>query len=237
MTLVVVSFFHLYMAYYSRLASAIYNDVYAGLKGFHHNLSMSMEQLEDEVVSERLQIIKELILKDALPKRDLLLTLSCLNVDCKDLERCRCRSKFGGTPAYHFEIPQLITDFDGVGIEFIGTIDKMTSFSVYTSLTSASHHKYRKRRKDQPYVYVDTTPNENNMFDCFIFNAPFIKQVTVVGIFKDLRQVEITGCCSDLSENYSWLDTEIQKRLTEKKLRYYRQLSPPLLPNDQAYRL
>ena len=45
------------------------------------------------------------------------------------------------------------------------------------------------------------------------------------------------GCCQDLSENYTWLDTELQKRLTEKKLRYYRSFSPPLLPNDQAYKI
>lgn len=225
------------MAYYERLASAIYNDVYAGLKGFHHNMSLSTEQLEDEIVTERLQLIKEYVMKDALPKRDLLLSLNCINVDCKDLERCRCRNKLDSTPQAHFEIPQLITDFDGIGIEYIGTIDRMTSFSVYTSLTSASKHKYRKRRANQPYVYIDTTPNENNMYDGFIFNAPLIKQITVVGIFKDLRQVEIYGCCQDLSENYTWLDTELQKRLTEKKLRYYRQASPMLLPNDQAYRL
>ena len=226
-----------FMAYYERLASAIFNDVYAGLKGYHHNMSMSVEQLEDEIVMERLQLIKEYVLKDALPKRDLLLSINCINVDCKDLERCRCRSQIDSTPTAHFEIPQLITDFNGIGIEFIGTIDRMISFSVYTSLTSASKHKYRTRRKNKPYVYIDTTPNENNMYDCFIFNAPLIKQVSVVGIFKDLRQVELMGCCQDLSENYTWLDTELQKRLTEKKLRYSRQLSPQLLPNDQAYKL
>lgn len=224
------------MAYYERLASAIFNDVYAGLKGYHHNMSMSVEQLEDEIVMERLQIIKEYILKNTLAKKDLLLSLNCLPVDCKDLEKCRCRDQGGGTPTMHFEIPQLITDFDGIGIEFIGSTDRSVPFTVYTSMTQATRHKYRARRKLKPYVYIDTTPNENNMYDCYVFNAPLLKQVSVVGIFKDLRQVEILGCCEDLSQNFTWLDTEIQKRLTEKKLRYYRQFSPALLPNDQAYR-
>ena len=44
------------------------------------------------------------------------------------------------------------------------------------------------------------------------------------------------GCCQDLTFNFTWLDNEIQKRLTEKKLRYYRSFSAPTLPNDQAYR-
>lgn len=228
------------MAYYNRLASAIYNDVYSGLKGYHQNLSLNTDQLEDEIVTTRLSIIKEFILKGTLPKRDLLLSLNCIPVDCKALEKCApCRNNtdMDLTMVKHFEIPQLITDFDGIGIEFIGTIDHLTSFQVYTSLTVASKHKYRKRIANKPYVYVDTTPNENNMYDCYIFNAPFIKSVSVVGIFKDLRQVEEMGCCQDLSENFSWLDMEIQKKLTEQKIRYYRQLSPPLLPNDQAYRL
>jgi hypothetical protein len=30
------------------------------------------------------------------------------------------------------------------------------------------------------------------------------------------------------------ISTEIQKRLTEKKLRYYRQALAPVLPNDQV---
>jgi hypothetical protein len=38
----------------SKLASAIYNDVVSGLQGYHHNPSISMEQLEDDVVDERL---------------------------------------------------------------------------------------------------------------------------------------------------------------------------------------
>jgi hypothetical protein len=46
---------------------------------------------------------------------------------------------------------------------------------------------YRKRGKYKPFVYIDTTPNERGMYDCFIFNAPLIKEVSVVAIFKDPR--------------------------------------------------
>lgn len=224
------------MAYYSRLASAIYNDVYTGLKGFHTNMAMSIEQLEDEIHAERLQLIKEYFIKDLLPKEELIHSINCIDVDCKDLERCKCRESLGGTLVAHFEIPQVIMDFGGLGIVYIGSTDRMSSFTIYTSLSAAMKNKYRKRRKDKPFVYVDPAPNENGMLDCFIFNAPLIKQVSVVAIFKDLRQLEILGCCGDLSEEYTWLDAEIQKRLTEKKIKYYRQLSPPNYPNDQAYR-
>jgi len=35
--------------------------------------------------------------------------------------------------------------------------------------------------------------------------------------------------------NMSFIDNEIKRRLTEKKIRYYRQLATPLVPNDQSY--
>jgi hypothetical protein len=57
------------MAYTSirRLADAIYNDVVSGLRGYHTNPSMSIEQLEQDVVDLRLLIIKEYMLQGILP--------------------------------------------------------------------------------------------------------------------------------------------------------------------------
>ena len=43
----------------TKLASAIYNDVVAGLSGMNANPTISMQQLEDEVVETRQSIIKE----------------------------------------------------------------------------------------------------------------------------------------------------------------------------------
>jgi len=93
----------------------------------------------------------------------------------------------------------------------------------YTSSQWNRYHKYRKRGKNRPFVYIDMTPNENGMYDAYIFNAPMIKQISVVAIFKDPRQLENYACCSDLDDdNLSFLNNEIKRRLTEKKLRYYR---------------
>jgi hypothetical protein len=36
------------------------------------------------------------------------------------------------------------------------------------------YHKYKKRRTPKPYVFIDVTPNENGMLDCFVFNAPLL---------------------------------------------------------------
>ena len=98
------------------------------------------------------------------------------------------------------------------------------------------YRKYRRRGKDKPYVFIDVAPNENGMLDCFLFNAPLLKQVSIVGVFKDPRQLEQYSCCQDLSDdNFTFLNNEVKRRLTEKKIRYYRQLAAPILPNNQTY--
>nr|DAJ03117.1 MAG TPA: Structural protein [Caudoviricetes sp.]DAL49950.1 MAG TPA_asm: Structural protein [Caudoviricetes sp.]DAV04224.1 MAG TPA: Structural protein [Caudoviricetes sp.] len=223
------------MGYYGKLASAIYNDVVSGLRGIHSGPTMSLEQLEDDIVDERLQIIKEYSLKGILPKNDLYLSINCIEVDCKDLDRCRCGKGRCETPIAHFEIPQLLNDYGELAVDYIGSTDRQVPFIYYTSSQAWQYHQYRKRGKFLPYVYIDITPNENNMYDCFIFNAPLIKQVSVVAIFKDPRQLEEYGCCSPIDvENMSFINNEIKKRLTEKKLRYYRQFAAPITPNDQT---
>ena len=224
---------------FNKLASAIRNDVVSGLRGYHHNMSMSIEQLEDDIVDERLQIIKEFQLRGLVPLNDLLLAINCIDVDCKDLERCSlCKGNSDcPTPIAHFEIPQLLLDYGITPISYLGTTDRMSPFIYYTSPHAFNYYrKYRRRGKNRPFVYIDVAPNENGMLDCFIFNAPLLKQVSIVAVFKDPRQLEQYGCCQDLSDdNFTFLNNEIKKRLTEKKIRYYRQLAAPILPNNQTY--
>lgn len=222
-----------------KLVSAIKNDVISGLRGYHTNLSMSDEQLADDIIDERLQIIKEYSLKGILPTRDLYLSINCIPVDCKDIERCRCGKEDCLTPTAHFEIPQLLNDYGLQSVDYIGSSDRQLPFIYYTSSTAFRYHKYKKRGKNKPYVWIDTTPNENGMYDCFVFNAPLLSQVSITAIFKDPRQInELSSSCNcveGMDNNMSFINNEIKKRLTEKKIRYYRQLQAPVLPNDQQY--
>ena len=217
-----------------KLVSAIRNDVVSGLRGYHTNLSISLEQLEQDIIDERLQIIKEYTLKGILPARDLYLSINCIPVDCKNIEKCRCKESEFQTPTAHFEIPQLL---DGLqSIDYLGSVDKQLPFLYYTSPASFRYHKYKKRGKNKPYVWIDTTPNENGMYDCFVFNAPLLSQVSITAIFKDPRQLEKYDCCmAQEDDNMSFINNEIKRRLTEKKIRFYRQLAAPLQPNNQTY--
>ena len=232
-----------------RLADAIYNDVVSGLRGYHTNPSMSIEQLEQDVVDLRLLIIKEYMLKGILPIQDLLVSLNCIPVDCDNLDKCNCNSTgCESNPIAHFQIPQLLFDYGlKKAIYYIGTTDKQNSFLVYTKPFDrvSTIQKYRKRGKNKPWVYIDTTPNQDGLLDCYIFEAPLIKQVSVIAIFKDPRQLEEFQCdCSNdltkdkttqMDSNFNFLDTVIKERLTKQKLYYYRQVSAPLLSNDQRY--
>lgn len=221
-----------------KLASAIRNDVVSGLRGYHANMSMSMEQLCQDIIDERLQILKEYSLKGVLPLKDLYISINCIQVDCKNIERCRCNTydDCSDQPVAHFEIPQIVNDYGNLSIDYIGSTDRQLPFIFYTSSTAFRYHKYRKRGKNKPYVWIDTTPNENGMYDCFVFNAPLLDRVSVSAIFKDLRQLDQFACCSELQDdNMSFINNEIKKRLTEKKIRYYRSAQSPILPNDQSY--
>lgn len=216
-----------------KLASAIHNDIQSGLIGITSTPNISIEQLKDDIIDERLQIIKEYSLKNLIPKNDLLMSINCIDVDCKSLDKCPCGSDYS-PPQMHFEIPQIINDLNLDSVDYIGSLDKELRYKVYTDINAFNYHKYLRVGANKPFVFIDTTPNENNKYDGWIWNAPFTKKISVRAIFKDPRQALEYSCCieEDL-ENYTFLSAEIKKRLTEKKIRYYRQLYMGPSSNDQ----
>lgn len=215
-----------------KLAAAVYNDIVQGLKGITSTPTISMDQLIDDIIDERLQIIKEYSLKNLIPRRDLLMAINCISTDCESLDKCPCGENYT-KPQLHFEIPQILNDFGDSAIEYIGAIDKQKPFKVYLS-TAFTYHKYLRRGAAKPFVFVNTVPNERNMYDCWVFNSPLLKKISVIAIFKDPRQLEDYDCCAGYDlENFSFISAEIKKRLTEKKIRYYKSFYQPVTPNTQ----
>lgn len=227
--------------YIEKLASQIRNDVVSGLRGYHQNLSMNIDQLQDEIVACRLSIINELHFKGIAPIDDLLMAINCVDVDCESLERCSCGKKSDGdTITAHFQIPQLVTTYGTQAIKYLGATDRQNKFTIVTSLSELQTIKYRRRGLTKPYVWIDLAPNAEGMLDCFLFNAPFVRQVSIVAVFKDPRQLNKYKCCNldDLNGpdvNNSFIDQLIKDKLTKEKLYYYRQAAAPKLSNDQQY--
>lgn len=216
------------------IASAVYNDIVSGLRGITSNPTISLEQLQDEVVAERNIIMREYLLKGVLTLEELFLAINCVEVDCAPMSKC-CDLPVG-EKALHFEIPPILFLHGIDTVKFVGSIDRHEWYSVYTD-EAYRFHKYRKRTADSPYVYIDPAINSNGNMDGYIFNLPFVKYISVVALFLDPRRLLEWDCCSENPDVYmecGILSDEIQKRLTEKKIRYYRQLQAPVFPNDQV---
>ena len=131
--------------YINKIASAIKNDLYSGLQGLQNNLSLSTEQLEDDIIDERLQVIKEYQLKGILPVQDLLLSINCIDVDCASLDKCKCTSNVT-PPMTHFQIPQII-DTDTLSIQ---SIDRQLNFRVSASIQNFDiYNKYRNEKEER----------------------------------------------------------------------------------------
>lgn len=219
------------------IASAIYNDVMSGLRGITSNPTMSIEQLKDEVIAERNIIMREYLLKGVINLNELFLAINCIEVNCESMSKCNCifEGVQIGEKALHFEIPPIVY-LNGIDtVKFIGSIDRKIRYNVYTD-EAYRFHQYKKRGSQEPYVYIDTAINGNGNMDGYIFNLPFVKYISIVALFLDPRRLLEWDCCAENSEAYlecGILSDEIQKRLTEKKVRLYRQLLAPALPNTQ----
>jgi len=223
----------------NKIASAIISDLYSGLAGFNANQTISIEQIEDEVTEKRQVVIKELFAKNLLKLEDLAVSLNCVEVDCENMIKCdSCNKEPLVTKNQpHFEIPQLLTDVGEGAIIYIGSADGMIPFRVYYSLEATKSNQYRRRGSKEPFVFIDRTVNSNQMHDCWIFNAPFVKQIKVVGVFRDLRQLEEYTCCRDFDYlDFGIISDEVKNRVKKDKFAFYREnLSQPY-PTNTVYR-
>ena len=221
----------------NQIASAIINDLFSGnLVSLSNRAMISQDQIEDEVIETRNAVIKDWYLKNALNLSDMMVAINCIEVDCKDQNKCSCMSSLANAKmAKHFEIPQLMPGLGSDALMFVGSTDRSNAFKIYYNLEAIKYQqhyqKYRKRPNSKPFVYIEKTPNENGMYDCWIFDAPFIQYVAVIGIFKDPRQLEKYNCCDDIEYlEMGAISNEIKNRILQKKIQLYRTPAPPAAP-------
>ncbi len=221
----------------NQIASAIINDLFSGnLVSLSNRAMVSIEQLTDEVIETRNAVIKDWYIKNMLNLSDMTVAINCVEVDCKDQNKCSCMSSLANAKmAKHFEIPQLMPGLGSDALAFVGSTDRSHAFKVYYNLEAIKYQqyyqKYRKRYKPKPFVYIEKTPNENGMYDCWIFNAPLVQYVAVIGIFKDPRQLEKYNCCDDIDYlEMGAISNEIKNRILQKKIQLYRTSAPPAAP-------
>ena len=221
----------------NQIASAIINDLFSGnLVSLSNRAMISQEQIEDECIEARCAIIKDWYLKNMLNLGDMMVAINCVEVDCKDQNKCSCMSSLANAKmAKHFEIPQLMPGLGVDALAFVGSTDRSHAFKIYYNLEAIKcqqhYQKYRKRPNNKPFVYIEKTPNENGMYDCWIFDAPFVQYIAVIGIFKDPRQLEKYNCCDDIDYlEMGAISNEIKNRILQKKIQLYRTSAPPAAP-------
>ena len=221
----------------NQIASAIINDLFSGnLVSLSNRALISQEQIEDECIEARSAIIKDWYLKNILNLGDMMVAINCIEVDCKDQNKCSCISSLANAKmAKHFEIPQLMPGLGSDALAFVGSTDRSNSFKVYYNLEAIKNQQhyqnYRKKSNPKPFVYIEKTPNENGMYDCWIFNAPLVQYIAVIGIFKDPRQLEKYNCCNDVEYlEMGAISNEIKNRILQKKIQLYRTPAPPAAP-------
>ena len=221
----------------NQIASAIINDLFSGnLVSLSNRAMISQDQIEDEVIETRNAVIKDWYLKNTLNLSDMMVAINCVEVDCKDQNKCSCISSLANAKmAKHFEIPQLMPGLGSDALMFVGSTDRSNSFKIYYNLEAIKYQqhyqKYRKKSNPKPFVYVEKTPNENAMYDCWIFDAPFVQYIAVIGIFKDPRQLEKYNCCDDIEYlEMGAISNEIKNRILQKKIQLYRTPAPPAAP-------
>lgn len=212
-----------------QIVSAIQNNIHTGLRGVG-NFTYPLEQIADEVKLERTKIIKEYSLKGILPTQDLKQKIACVPVDCDDLAKCCGESLI---PQRHFEIPRLSVAY-GIDSIRVFSVDMQLEFKVYQDL-SFKRKKYRRYGADEPSIYLDLTPNAEGKLDAYIFDNNLIEIVSVEAIWEDPDQLKEYQCCQDAEfDPTGFLTVDIISRVTEKYVRYYRQMQTPIQPNTQT---
>lgn len=217
-----------------QISSAIYNHVVTGLAGITSNPKISLEQLQDEVIAEKNQIVREYLLKGVIKLEELYLAINCIEVNCDNMSKCSCLN-MPGKKALHFEIPPILNLSGLASIKFVGSTDRQISYKIYTD-DSYKFHQYKKRGSDKPFVYIDTTVNSNGNMDGYIFNVPYVKYISIVALFQDPRRLLEWDCCNTDANTYldmGFLTDEIIRRLTTKYITWYKQATTQVTPNTQ----
>jgi len=126
------------------------------------------------------------------------------------------------TKMAHFTLPPIAITCGEDAILWAGSADKQIKFKVYMG-PSFRFHKFRNRRKNYPYVYVDTSINSDGLLDCYIFNAPLLERISVTAIFADDRKLASYDCCSGASDNMmTSIDTEVKDKVVKKYFTFFR---------------
>lgn len=215
------------------ISSAVQNHVSNGIKGVA-NFSYSLEQIEDEVITEWGYLLREQSKKGFIDYSGITNTLKCIPITCEDISRCCHPHARSASHVLQFTIPKLVNFAGQDSIKYAGTTDLQHELKIYTNM-EFKNHKNRRRTANKPFVWIDTSYSNDGKHDGFIFNLSELESLTVIGVFEDPRKINDYACCkSDVIDIPEHLSRQIISNVSNRYIYYYKQLNVPVQPNTQT---
>jgi len=224
---------------HNELASAIRNRVSDGLSGNINNQAYSIEQLVEEIDLMRADFTHKYATQGIkLDPKHLIQEIDILKIEGRNLsDDCAIQEPCGDVPS--IKIPRLMSMVnEGDIIQYLGLVNMQEDFSVYFHPDDIKNHKVRIRTRKRPFAWVDLAVDHNDKQTIWFFNmGPFdpLKFVKLRAVFEQPTRVNIESP-NHLDMEYPaplHMQNAIVDALTEKYVRYYRQMNIPPIPNQQ----
>lgn len=225
---------------HSEMASTIRNRVSDGLSGAIADQSFNVQQLMAEIDLVRADLIDKRENTVKLDPKYLVQKIGNIPIVCRNMsEDCLIQEPCSDVPS--IKIPRIIPTFGDDAVEYLGTMNMQEDFLVYYHPDDIQHHKVKKRTKHRPYAWVDLSPNKDNTITIWLLNwGKFnpLKFMRIRAIFEHPTRVDMLDPNIHDQEYPAplHLQSSIIDTLTEKYVRYFRQLNVPkeTRNNDQA---
>jgi len=222
----------------SQIASTIENNVSDALSGAILNRAVTYDQIYGEIDLLREKLAYDQIKTGKIDIKYFMQSLPLQNLVCRDLTR-GCGIIKSGESVPSIRIPKLMAMQDNSQLEYVGLANKQKRFITYYDIDDISNHKYRLKTPESPFVWVDLTPDNDDMIALFFFN---------LGQYNALKYVEVRGAFAKPTNVMPLNPEEDEKEypapgviqemiistLSERYIRYYRQLNVMPTPNTQS---
>ena len=221
---------------HNEMASAIRTRVADGLSGNLNNQAFSIEQLLEEIDLQRADFAHKYAMTNKLDYKFLVQEIDILQIECRNMsEDCLISAPHADVPS--IKIPKIMPIFGDESIQYLGLVNMQEAFATYYHPEDIRNHKVRIRTSRRPYAWVDTAPDENDMHTIYFFNlGPHngLKYVKLRAIFEHPTRVNLGPDAADIEYPAPLhMQNSIIDVITDKYIRYFRQLQVPPVPNQQ----
>lgn len=224
---------------HTEIASSIRNRVSDGLSGNIGDQAFSIEQLMDEIDLTRAEIINKLAMAGKVDVSYLLQSIDTIPIEMLSPSDGCVALDGPCSEIAAIKVPKLMSVFGSRGIQYLGLTNMQESIAAYFHPEDIRNHKVRIRTSQRPFAWIDTTADANDMFTLFLFNLGkynALKYLKLRAVFDNPNKVGSLDPNNQYKEYAApgHIQLNIIDILTEKYVRYYRQLNIPNITNTQT---